>query len=38
MAMMSLDSTSGLAMRYATITNNASVTTYAAAWAARRAP
>ena len=32
---MSLDSTSGLAMRDATITNNASVTTYAAAWAAR---
>jgi hypothetical protein len=32
-----LDTTSGLAIRYATITNNPTVATYTAAWAARAA-
>ena len=32
---ISADLTSGVALRYATISNNALVTTYAAAWTAR---
>jgi hypothetical protein len=32
---MSVDTTSGTAIRYASVANNAAITTYAAAWAAR---
>lgn len=32
---MKMDETTGIAVTYATITNNALITTYAAAWAAR---
>jgi hypothetical protein len=32
---MKVDTTSGTSVRYATVTNNATVTSYAAAWAAR---
>ena len=32
---VSMDTTTGIQLRYATVTNNAAVLTYAAAWAAR---
>lgn len=32
---VSMDTSSGVVLRYATVTNNATVATYAAAWAAR---
>jgi hypothetical protein len=32
---MKLDTSSGMSIRYATVANNAAITTYAAAWAAR---